>query len=171
MKVILLLASLALAFNASASDSTGIPRLTMDDVRDSHYNAGELSFDGFALGRLQQVPQVTYGGGLGANWFPFRAAGLGIAVRSEDTEHSFIDDLDSKLIARLPWNRFALNFGIGSTFNFERDKWSVFAEAGPEVRIRQGVGLFGTIRGVRPIAGADGEHVLVMVGVRIKLTK
>lgn len=151
-----------------------IPRLTTQDLRPSYYNAGEFSVDAFASGQftsLESFGRVEYGGGIGGNWFPFRTAGLGIEARTEDTAHSFFDDVAGKLLARLPWDRFALNFGIGGNFNFERDDWAVFAEAGPEFRFSPTAGLFATVRGVHPIAGHDGEHVLVLAGLRVAFGK
>lgn len=151
-----------------------IPRLTAADIRESFYNAGEFSIDGFASGRftsLESLGRVEYGGGIGANWFPFRTAGLGIEARTEDTDHSYFDDVSGKLLARLPWNRFAINFGIGGNFNLERDDWAVFAEVGPEFRVTKNAGFFASIRGVRPISGPEGEHVLALVGIRVAFGK
>lgn len=151
-----------------------IPRLTAADLRPSFYNAGEFSVDAFASGSfksLESFGRVEYGGGIGGNWFPFRTAGIGIEARTEDVAHSVVDDLSGKLLARLPWNRFALNFGIGGNFNFERDDWAVFAEAGPEFRFTRNVGVFATLRGVRPIDGHDREHLLALAGLRLAFGK
>lgn len=164
MKHTIALLTLFITISAQSAD---VPRLTTDDTRPSFYNAGDVTLDAFASGRLERLSQLTYGGGIGATWYPFRAAGIGLDAVSEDVRDSFVDELSPKLVARLPWNRFALNFGIGSTFNFERDDWAVFAEAGPELKLTKELSLFGAIRGVRPIEDASKEHVRVFAGVRL----
>ena len=159
---------------AVPQSTPNIPRLTTQDLRPSYYNAGEFSVDVFGSGRftsLESFGRVEYGGGIGGNWFPFRTAGIGFEARTEDTDHSFFDDVAGKLLARLPWDRFALNFGIGGNFNFERDDWAVFAEAGPEFRLTPNVGLFATLRGVHPIDGQDREHLLALAGLRVAFVK
>lgn len=146
-----------------------IPRLTAADLRPTFYHAGEFSVDAFATTKFKRFDTLfarDNGGGLGLNWFPFRAAGLGVEALSYDTSHSFIDEASAKLLGRLPWDRFAVNFGLGGTFNFEDDRWAVFAEAGPELRFTRNVGIFANIRGVRPIAGPEGEYIGIFAGLR-----
>lgn len=159
----------------SAAEPAGnLPRLSKADLAGSYYQAGEWSIDGFGTARLDRLSnlrdlsRIEYGGGIGANWFPYAAGGLGVEARTADVAHSVFDQVGIKALGRLPWRRFAVNFGIGGQFNFESDSWDVFAEAGPELRLTRALGVFASARGVRPVGGdgAAGEHVVALLGLR-----
>lgn len=155
---------------APTATAPNIPRLTSADIRPSFYSAGEFSVDVFGSTKFHRFDTLfarDNAGGIGFNWFPFRAAGIGIEARSSDIRHSFVDDGALKLQARLPWDRFALNFAIGPGFDFEADKLNVFAEVGPEFRFTRSIGAFASIRGVRPTSkSGEGERVMITAGVR-----
>ncbi len=148
-----------------------LTQATKDEVK-SFYKAGEISADAFAEVRInsfkdfKDLSRLDYGGGVGVNWFPFRTAGLGIETRADDTKDLFVDHLGGKLLGRLPFNRFALNYGLGAQFNLGPDNWDIFAEAGPEFRFTEHIGVFATVRGVRPVSSGTGEHILGLLGVR-----
>jgi hypothetical protein len=146
------------------------------------FHAGEFQIDGIGYAKSSVPDEYTLGGGIAVNYFPWRAAGIGIEGRSSDTGSAFFDRLGACLIGRLPVEklRIAPEFRVGFDHDMERNRedgetkatrrkrgFDVYASVGGEYRITKNVGLGVEVRGVRPVAGPQGEHVLGIVRARL----
>lgn len=146
------------------------PVLQKDSIvlSDQLFRAGEFSIDGGAVARTPDLDTFQSGAVFGGNYFPWRCVGFFGEAQSESLTHSTIDYGGFGLVGRLPLERLHLapQFDVGSEFDFERDRWNVFAGIGAEARFKRNVGLVAEIRGVRPLHDATKEHLALLFKLR-----
>jgi len=148
------------------------------------FNAGEwqLDLNGLAKDKnpTQDTDNLSYGGGFGVNYFPWRAAGFGVEFQTEDTKSALFDRIGVSWIGRMPIEklRLAPEFKVGYDYDFEkggnhaskdRNGHEVFAGIGLEVRPLKAlphVGFGGEVRGVKPLDGSN-EYLLLLARVRL----
>ncbi len=179
----------ALLFSMLAAIAADKPtQATIDAVKPAPdaqlFHAREWQVDAIYQGRGTRFDEITSGGGIGISYFPWRAAGFGLEGRTFDTKHAFFDRIGFSLIGRYPIEklRLAPEIRIGFDYDMERateqpfecsakdrrgDGFDVFASVGAEFRITKRLGIGGEIRGVRPVDGPEGEHVLGLIRARI----
>lgn len=143
------------------------------------FNANEWQVDLLYQGRGPSFNKIESGGGVGVNYFPWRAAGFGFEAKTFDTEHAFFDRLGLNLIGRLPVDklRIAPEFRIGFDYDLERVRernnygpdggFDVYASVGAELRLTKHFGVGAEVRGVRPVDGPQGEHILGILRARL----
>lgn len=80
-----------------------------------------------------------------------------------------IDNTAVALIGRFPLEalRVAPEIKVGSDYAWNERDWAVFASAGLDYRISKHVAVAGELRGVRPIAGAQDEHLAALLKFRL----
>ena len=160
MKYIPLLTLLALSIPAFAAEPEPL------------FRAGETQLDFFGTARtedLTNLSESSKGAGVGVNYFPWRSAGFGVEARGEGTDGILIDSTAFSLIGRLPIDRLRIapEFKVGTDYAINGRDFSVFAAVGAELRLTKNLGIAAEVRGVRPIAGAAGEHVLGLLKLRV----
>ena len=143
------------------------------------FNANEWQVDLLYQGRGPSFNDIESGGGVGVNYFPWRSAGFGFEAKTFDTEHAFFDRLGLSLIGRLPVDklRIAPEFRIGFDYDLERARernnygpdggFDVYASVGAELRLTKHLGVGAEVRGVRPVDGPQGEHILGILRARL----
>jgi len=133
---------------------------------DSLYRAGEVNIEaGYILGTedLSTYDGATY---IGGNYMLTKNAGLHLgAICADENKGNFVRGIEFGLLGRLPWHSVALEFGTGAQFALKPDEWAVYAEAGPRFRVSKHIDIFAKVRGVRPISGAEHEHVELIGGI------
>lgn len=139
---------------------------------DQIFHEGEVQFDTFGTARIEDLTNLSEakkGAGMGLNYFPWRSAGFGIEARGEGWQGVFIDSTAVSLIGRYPLEalRLAPEIKLGADYDWRPRDWSVFAAVGLDYRLTKNVGIAGELRGVRPIAGAQGEHLLALLKLRL----
>lgn len=165
-----IIALLATLLCVGYSQAANVEKLKPSDF----YQSKEVSVSTFGVAKIdnlkdfRRIDGPDYGGGVGLNYYHWKTAGVGLEAQSYNLTGDAIDQLGGKLIGRLPFDRLSINYGIGGQFEFGPDRWSVFAEVGPELRLTKHIGLFALARGVRPIGYPQGEHILGLVGVSIR---
>jgi len=128
------------------------------------FHANETSLDAFgsiSIGQ-QTINHISgqhvqkdgrLGAGLGLNYFLTRNIGIGADAYSENTAHSFVDDLSGSLIFRLPIDKAHLApyaFG-GGGYQFDPNEvWFGHVGVGLEVRLTHNLSLFADARYVMP---------------------
>ena len=169
-------AVLLILFGTLAAQAQAQPvNLTAKDTiiaNDQLFRAGEAQFDAIGTGRIEDLTNLSEtkkGAGFGVNYFPWRSAGFGLEARGEGVDGIFVDATAASLIGRFPLEalRLAPEIKLGTDYDWKGHDWSVFAGLGLDYRISRHVALAGEVRGVRPIAGAEGEHVLALVKFRV----
>lgn len=124
----------------------------------------------------RDTDNLSYGGGLGINYFPWRSTGFGIEGSTEDTSSAFFDRIGVSLIGRMPIEklRLAPEFKVGYDYDFEKggshatkdpNGHEVFASIGAELRLTRSVGFGVECRGVKPLDGSR-EYLLGLARVR-----
>lgn len=145
---------------------------TAADTKDTaKFIAGEFNIEGgyvLATEDFGEFEGATYFGG---NYLVNKNIGLHGGITGADEFHgTFVQAVEFGVFGRLPWKSVAFEFGTGAEFALKPDEWAVYAEAGPRWRVAKHLDLFAKVRGVRPIAGAEHEHVQVIVGVGVPFT-
>jgi hypothetical protein len=140
-------------------------------ANDQLFRAGETQFDTFGTGRIEDLTNLSEakkGAGIGLNYFPWRAAGFGLEARGEGVDGILVDSTAASLIGRFPIERLRLapEIKLGADYGWKHRDWAVFASLGADYRITRNVALGTELRGVRPIAGAEGEHILALLKMR-----
>ncbi len=169
-------AVLLILFGTLAAQAQSQPaNLTARDTiiaNDQLFRAGEVQIDAFGTGRIEELTNLSEtkkGGGGAVNYFPWRAAGFGLEASGAGWRGVFIDSTAVSLIGRFPVEslRLAPEIKLGADYEWRPRDWSVFAGVGLDYRISRHVALAGELRGVRPIAGAEGEHAVGLVKFRV----
>lgn len=145
---------------------------TAADTKDTaKFIAGEFNIEGgyvLATEDFGEFEGATYFGG---NYLLTPNIGLHGGITAADEFHgTFVQAVEFGVFGRLRWKSVAFEFGTGAEFALGPDEWAVYAEAGPRWRVAKHLDLFARVRGVRPIAGAEHEHVQVIVGVGVPFT-
>lgn len=134
------------------------------------YKAGEINIEaGYKLGTEDLS---TYEGALytGGNYLLTKNIGLHAGLTGADEFHgTLVDAVEFGLFGRLPFRALAFEFGTGAEFWLGPDNWAVYAEAGVRYRLTKRLDVFGKVRGIRPIAGAEHEQVQIIAGVSANL--
>lgn len=132
------------------------PHQNYDQSGSDLYRAREWSFDAFGTEALSQHSidnlsghrirhDSTLGAGIGANYFFLRYVGVGVEGYTENTEHSFVDDLSGSLIGRLPIGHTGLApyafVGAGHKFDPVVATYE-HVGAGLEYRFTPNIGIF-----------------------------
>lgn len=126
------------------------------------FRAGEFQLDGNSSFKTGDLRSFEPSGGIGLNYFPYRAAGFGIEADTSGFDSAAIDRIGVSVIGRMPLEslRLAPEFKLGSVNDFEvsgrhdgRDSNGVqlFAGAGAEFRITKSFGIGAEVRGVKPL--------------------
>lgn len=141
-------------------------------IPDQLFRAGEVQLDFFGTGHIEDLSNLSEnakGAGVGLNYFPWRAAGFGLEARGEGIDGLLVDATAVSLIGRFPIEklRLAPEIKIGTDYGWEGRDWAVFAALGLDYRLTRHLALGAELRGVRPIEGAEGEHVLALLKCRI----
>lgn len=141
------------------------------------FQAGEFQIEVAGQARTVDMENFDKSMTFGGNYYLTAGAGLHAAVGLRDLNDRFIDRVEFGLIGRIPVPKLslALLFGVGTEWqrvrvnqtNNRRDDWSVTAEAGPLVRLSKNLDIFAKVRGVRPIDGAEGEHLALIFGTAL----
>lgn len=155
---------------AKKAAGANLPLETAKSI-DALYQAGEVNIEGGYM--LATEDFGTYEGAtyFGGNYLVTQNIGLHGGITAADEFHgTFVKALEFGVFGRLPWKSVAFEFGTGAEFALGPDEWAVYAEAGPRWRVAKHLDLFAKILGVRPIAGAEHEHVQVLVGVGVPFT-
>lgn len=170
------LASAFLSANASAQAQPSTPPLSTSakdtiTLNDQLFRAGEVQLDAFGTGRIEDLTNLSEtkkGAGVGLNYFPWRAAGFGLEARGEGVDGILVDTTAVSLIGRFPSEhlRLAPEIKLGADYQWNERDWAVFAGVGLDYRLTRRVGVAVEVRGVRPIAGAEGEHILALLKLR-----
>lgn len=134
------------------------------------FKAGETQIDLLGTGRIEDLTNLSEtqkGAGLGVNYFPWRSAGFGLEARGEG-RGLLVDSTAFSLIGRYPLEalRLAPEIKLGTDYGWKERDWAVFAGVGLDYRLSRNVAIAGELRGVRPIAGAEGEHILALLKLR-----
>lgn len=154
---------------AKKAAGANLPLETAKSI-DALYQAGEVNVEGGY--KLGTEDFGTYEGALyaGGNYLVTENIGLhGGITAADDFDVTFVQAVEFGLFGRLPWKAVAFEFGTGAEFWLGPDEWSVYADAGLRYRLTRRVDVFGKVRGIRPIAGAEHEHVQVIAGVSLNL--
>lgn len=155
--------------------STAAPRTAEATVTENAqlFRAGEAQIDILGTGRIEDLTNLSEtkkGAGIGLNYFPWRSAGFGIEGRGEG-RGLLMDNTAASLIGRFPLEalRLAPEIKLGTDYAWKDRDWSVFAAVGLDYRITRNIAAAIELRGVRPIAGAEGEHVAAFAKLRFAL--
>lgn len=161
--------------NASAAQPSTPPLSTSAKdtivLNDQLFRAGEVQLDVIGTGRIEDLTNLSEtrkGAGIGLNYFPWRAAGFGLEARGEGVDGILVDSTAISLIGRFPSEtlRLAPEIKVGADYGWEHRDWAVFAALGLDYRITRNIALGAELRGVRPIEGAEGEHILALLKIR-----
>lgn len=173
LAAILLCVSASPRLSAAEAVNLAAPRTAQTTIANNEelFRAGEAQFDTLGSARVEDLTNLSEakkGAGAGFNYFPWRSAGFGIEGRGEGVDGILIDATAASLIGRFPIEalRLAPEIKLGADYGWKERDWSVFAGLGLDYRISRHVALAGELRGVRPIAGAAGEHVLALLKLR-----
>lgn len=162
---------------ARAGDAVNlaVPRTATATITENRelFRAGETQIDLLGTGRIEDLTNLSEtkkGAGVALNYFPWRSAGFGLEGRGEG-RGLLVDNSAAFLIGRFPLEslRLAPEIKLGTDYAWKERDWSVLAAVGLDYRISRNIGAAVEVRGVRPIAGAEGEHVAVLAKVRIAL--
>lgn len=158
------------------------------------FQSGEIQLEVAGQARTEDFKNFDRSVTVGGNYYVTAGAGLHAAVGLRDLNEQFIDRVEFGLIGRVPVEslRIALLFGVGAewqriteyssqssqssdlsehdrsvTSGKRVDDWAVYAEAGPLFRLSKNLDFFVKVRGVRPIDGAEGEHIALIAGTAL----
>lgn len=177
------LTSLFVAFAAFCSTpqapaqtvNLAVPRTATATVTENLelFRAGEAQIDLLGTGRIEDLTNLSEtkkGAGVALNYFPWRSAGFGIEGRGEG-RGLLVDNSAAFLIGRFPLEslRLAPEIKLGADYAWKERDWAVLAAVGLDYRFTRNIGAALEVRGVRPIAGAQGEHVAVLAKLRVAL--
>lgn len=162
-------------FACFAGTASAAPAPTARDtivIPDQLFRAGEVQLDFFGTGHIEDLSNLSEnakGAGVGLNYFPWRAAGFGLEARGQGIDGLLVDATAVSLIGRFPVEklRLAPEIKIGTDYAWEGRDWAVFAALGLDYRLTRHLALGAELRGVRPIEGAEGEHILALLKFRI----
>lgn len=142
-----------------------------DTTATAKFIAGEFNLEAGYVLATEDFSTYTRDLYLGGNYLLTPNIGLhgGITTQNEFRQ-TFVRALEFGVFGRLPWKSVAFEFGTGAEFALKPDEWAVYAEAGPRWRVAKHLDLFAKVRGVRPIVGAEHEHVQVIAGVGVPFT-
>lgn len=163
---------LLLCVSAPQRLSAAEPLTAKDTIvaNDQLFRAGEWQFDTLGTERIEDPTNLSDAkAGAAVNFFPWRTAGFGIEGRGDGWQGVTVDSVAVSLIGRYPLEalRLAPEFKLGADYELRPRDWAVFAAVGLDFRLTRNVALAGELRGVRPIAGAEGEHVLALLKLRL----
>lgn len=151
------------------------------------FNAGELQIETAGQARTDNLEDFDKSMTFGLNYYLTKGAAAHVAVGLRDLNEQFIDRVEFGPVGRLTlwdWNA-ALLFGVGAewqritesktssyqegmvTTTSRKDDWAVYAEAGPLFRVNKYLDFLVKVRGVRPIDGADREHIALIAAANI----
>ena len=152
--------------------------LRYDEDPNDLYRANEFSLDLFGTDALDKYTvshpsedrirhDSRLGLGVGLNYFLIRYVGVGVDAYSEDTKHSFVDNVSGSLIGRLPIGNTGLApyaFGGGGHQFDPIDANFGHVGAGLEFRFTRNIGIFVDARWVW--TDRDKDYGLGRAGVR-----
>lgn len=143
---------------------------------DTLFKANELTIGSAYTLRTEDLQTYRESVTVAADYFVTAGAGFHAGVGLKDFDDQGIDMVEFGLTGRVPFDkiRTAALFGIGAEHGFvnrcdAKDPWSVYAEAGLVNRISKYVDVFAKVRGVRPIDGAEKEHIAFLLGLDIPI--
>jgi hypothetical protein len=193
---IAILATLCLSTSAQQGNPTLQPDSIIYDVSDGKvdepappvFDSGEYQLELAGQARTVDIENYDKSVTVGANYWVTPGAGLHAAAGFNDANDRFVDRVEFGLNGRFSlarWNA-ALLFGVGAEWQRKTvstpqpsdeefppvvssrvDDWAVYAEAGPVFRLHRNVDAFAKVRGVRPIDGAEGEHIAFIAGLSL----
>lgn len=169
-RLITLLGTIGFALAMLCAKKAAGAELETAKTIDALYQAGEMNIEGGY--KLGTEDFGTYEGALyaGGNYLVTENIGLHGGITGADEFHgTFVQAVEFGLFGRLPFKALAFEFGTGAEFWLGPDEWSVYADAGLRYRLTRRLDVFGKVRGIRPIAGAEHEHVQVIAGVSLNL--
>lgn len=148
------------------------------------FRTGELQLDMNGTATGHTFDNVSYGGGVGVNYYPWRNLGFGADLQTEDTASAFIDRIGISSVLRFPIESLKLAPEIrgGYQFDFEhgdthgkggdiitRNGHELYVGAGAEFRITKTWGIGAEVRHVWPTDTDHFENYLMGI-VRVRKT-
>ena len=155
------------------------------------FKAGEYQLEIAGQARTVDMRNFDKSLTVGGNYYVTAGGGLHAALGFRDNNYTLVDRVEWSLIGRIPIPTLsvALLFGVGAEWqqisetvkdarqcekcdSVSRSSelhsdFSIFAEAGPLFRVNKNLDLFAKVRGVRPIDGAEREHIALIAGTAI----
>ena len=166
---------------------------TAKSIANDLFHDKELGIETAYTVRTEDFDKYKESVTIGGNYFVTKGAGFHAGIGLKDLDDQGIDLVEFGFVGRIPVEklRLALLYGVGAECRFvndtesstkpstdrkkkhvspgDEDTWAVYAEAGVLLRANQYFDLFAKVRGVRPVEGAEGEHIGIFVGANIPL--
>lgn len=164
-KLLFLCSLSVLLFNALAAEPPALEK-----PNPGHFLAGEWNLDLYGTGTIanesRSADDLSFGGGLGANYWITRGLGFGLVGEADGFQHSVFDRSLGRVLVRAPlWDRIAPYGYAEGGYDFERQNAIAGAGGGLEFRLTKGWGLFGEAG--LGITGEGQGSMKGKVGVRL----
>jgi hypothetical protein len=153
---------------AAAQETMAALRVTEPDEGQAFYRKGEFSLDTFGGLRTSDFDSEKSHVGVGMNYFLTENIGAGVATSWEDASGQFFDNINVRVIYRIPIDKNAIYGFAGGQFLFDNDDWAAELGVGVERRWTRHFGTFLEIGMHKELTGEERPaSATAKVGVRI----